>query len=144
MRIALVCPYSLSQPGGVQGQVLGLARSLVAMGHDALVLAPADGPVDTGDLTSKVVVLGRSLPVPANGSRAPVSLGPVAAGRAVRTIRRADVIFVVQNGAIVERGNHDELLKSGGLYSELYTLQFQTEDSPQGHELIHESIQQVG
>jgi ATP-binding cassette, subfamily B, bacterial len=45
------------------------------------------------------------------------------------TIRRADVIFVVQNGAIVERGNHDALLKSGGLYSELYTLQFQTEDS---------------
>jgi phosphatidylinositol alpha-mannosyltransferase len=94
VRIALVCPYSLSQPGGVQGQVLGLARSLVAMGHDALVLAPADGPVDTGDLTSKVVVLGRSLPVPANGSRAPVSLGPVAAGRAVRTIRRADVDVV--------------------------------------------------
>ncbi len=59
------------------------------------------------------------------------------------TIRRADVIFVVQNGAIVERGNHDELLRSGGLYSELYTLQFQTDDSPQTHDL-HESIQPVG
>ena len=40
------------------------------------------------------------------------------------TIRRADVIFVVQDGTIVERGDHETLLKSGGLYSELYELQF--------------------
>jgi peptide/nickel transport system ATP-binding protein len=44
------------------------------------------------------------------------------------TIRRADVIFVVKDGAIVERGKHDELMKSGGLYSELYALQFQIEE----------------
>lgn len=40
------------------------------------------------------------------------------------TIRRADAIFVVQNGAIVERGKHEELLSAGGLYSKLYSLQF--------------------
>ena len=28
MRVGLVCPYSLTLPGGVQGQVLGLARAL--------------------------------------------------------------------------------------------------------------------
>jgi subfamily B ATP-binding cassette protein MsbA len=39
------------------------------------------------------------------------------------TIQRADVIFVVQDGRIVERGTHEELLHSGGLYSELYELQ---------------------
>jgi ATP-binding cassette subfamily B protein len=44
------------------------------------------------------------------------------------TIRRADVIFVVQDGTIAESGKHDELLKSGGLYSELYELQFLTEE----------------
>jgi ATP-binding cassette subfamily B protein len=44
------------------------------------------------------------------------------------TIRRADVIFVVQDGAIVESGKHGELLKSRGLYSELYELQFLTEE----------------
>ena len=43
VRIGLVCPYSLTVPGGVQGQVLGLARSLRAMGHEARVLAPCDG-----------------------------------------------------------------------------------------------------
>ena len=40
------------------------------------------------------------------------------------TIRRADVIFVIQDGTVVERGDHEELLKAGGLYSELYELQF--------------------
>ena len=48
MRIALVCPYSLSVPGGVQGQVTGLAASLRGLGHDVDVLAPADGPVGPG------------------------------------------------------------------------------------------------
>ena len=40
------------------------------------------------------------------------------------TIRRADVIFVVKDGTIVERGKHEELLHAGGLYAKLYDLQF--------------------
>jgi ATP-binding cassette subfamily B protein len=40
------------------------------------------------------------------------------------TIRRADIIFVVQDGGIVQRGRHEELLRAGGLYAELYELQF--------------------
>jgi len=47
------------------------------------------------------------------------------------TIRRANVIFVLNDGAIVESGKHDELLKSGGLYSELYELQFRREEDPE-------------
>ncbi len=43
------------------------------------------------------------------------------------TIQRADAIFVVEGGTIRERGTHDELLRSGGLYSELYELQFRKE-----------------
>ena len=38
------------------------------------------------------------------------------------TIRKADVIFVIQDGRIVERGKHDELLENSGLYAELYGL----------------------
>jgi len=46
------------------------------------------------------------------------------------TIRRADVIFVLKDGAIVESGKHDDLVQSGGLYSELHEIQFhQDEDS---------------
>ena len=44
------------------------------------------------------------------------------------TVRRADCIFVIQDGAIAERGRHDELLHSGGLYSQLYELQFARPD----------------
>ena len=39
------------------------------------------------------------------------------------TIRRADQILVVEQGRIVERGNHDELYKLGGRYYDLYTRQ---------------------
>jgi len=39
------------------------------------------------------------------------------------TIQSADVIFVLKEGQIVQRGKHEELLKSGGLYAELYGLQ---------------------
>jgi len=47
------------------------------------------------------------------------------------TIRRADIIFVVQDGAIVESGTHDELVTLGGLYSQFYELQFQAEEGPE-------------
>ncbi|MBQ1284148.1 MAG: ATP-binding cassette domain-containing protein, partial [Clostridia bacterium] len=40
------------------------------------------------------------------------------------TIREADVILVMKNGNIIEQGNHDELLKNGGFYAELYNSQF--------------------
>lgn len=42
------------------------------------------------------------------------------------TIRNADQILVVADGRIVERGTHDELLLSDGLYSDLYRTQFMT------------------
>ena len=44
------------------------------------------------------------------------------------TIRRADTILVVNDGRIVEKGCHQELLKRGGLYARLYDLQFRHED----------------
>ena len=36
----------------------------------------------------------------------------------------ADLILVVEDGRIVERGQHDELLAAGGRYAELYRTQF--------------------
>jgi ATP-binding cassette subfamily B protein len=40
------------------------------------------------------------------------------------TIREADQILVIDDGVIVERGTHDDLLTAGGLYAELYRTQF--------------------
>ncbi|WP_284360532.1 ABC transporter ATP-binding protein [Candidatus Phycosocius spiralis] len=42
------------------------------------------------------------------------------------TVRRADLILVLNHGKIVERGNHECLMALGGLYKELAALQFQT------------------
>ena len=44
------------------------------------------------------------------------------------TIRNANIIFVVKDGAIVERGTHEELARSGGAYSQFYELQFPSEE----------------
>ncbi len=89
MRVALLCPYSLSRPGGVQGQVVGLAAALNSAGHDAVVLAPADDEIEVRGLEpGGLVRLGHSVALPANGSVAPVALGPGAAHRAVRAVRQ--------------------------------------------------------
>lgn len=40
------------------------------------------------------------------------------------TIQNADTILVVKDGAIIEQGNHQELLKQGGFYYSLYHSQF--------------------
>jgi phosphatidyl-myo-inositol alpha-mannosyltransferase len=68
MRVALLSPYSLSVPGGVQGQVLGLARALRAIGVDARVIGPTDGPPPEPGVTT----VGPSVGVATNGSVSPV------------------------------------------------------------------------
>jgi len=40
------------------------------------------------------------------------------------TVRKADAIFVLQDGGVVESGARDELLTRGGLYAYLYEIQF--------------------
>ena len=47
------------------------------------------------------------------------------------TIRHADVILVVKDGKIIERGSHEELLHKKGYYFSLYTKQFEKEASAQ-------------
>jgi len=46
------------------------------------------------------------------------------------TVREADLILVLDQGRIVERGTHTELVAAGGLYAELYRTQFAVADSP--------------
>ena len=92
LRIGLLCPYSLTTPGGVQGQVMGLARALRKMGHEVRVLGPCDGaPPDTF-----VTPIGESLPTVANGSIAPLAPDPSAALRTIRVLRdeQFDVLHI--------------------------------------------------
>ena len=41
------------------------------------------------------------------------------------TIRDADLILVMKEGDIIEQGNHEELMRKGGFYAELYNSQFE-------------------
>lgn len=100
LRVALVCPYSFSRPGGVQNHVLGLAGWLLAQGHDPRVLAP--GRPDPAALRAaglepwRFTSTGRGLPVPYNGSVARVSCGPLTVAVVHRWLRRIrpDVVHV--------------------------------------------------
>jgi len=82
LRIGMICPYSLTVPGGVQSQVLALARSLRSRGHEVRVLGPCDGPPPAPFVTP----LGNSLPTGINGSVAPVAPDISAALRTIRAL----------------------------------------------------------
>ena len=82
LRIGMVSPYSLTIPGGVQQQVLALARALREKGHEVRVLGPCDGPPPDPFVTP----LGNSLPTAVNGSVAPLAPDASAALRTIRAL----------------------------------------------------------
>lgn len=82
----MVSPYSLSRPGGVQGQVLGLAAELRRSGVDVRVVGPCDGaPPEPG-----VVSVGPSVNWDSNGSVAPIAAGKAVARRTIEALRSID------------------------------------------------------
>jgi ABC-type multidrug transport system fused ATPase/permease subunit len=100
-----------------QRQLLAIARAVLADPR-ILILDEATSSVDTRTETLiqdalKVLLKGRTSFVIAHR---------------LSTVRDADVVLVLEQGHIVERGAHDELLARGGLYTELYQRQFR--DTP--------------
>jgi phosphatidylinositol alpha-mannosyltransferase len=94
MRIGIVCPYSWDIPGGVQAHVRDLAEKLIELGHTVSVLAPGDD--DMPGLPRYVVVAGKAVPIPYNGSVARLQFGVVSAARVRRWLRDGafDVVHV--------------------------------------------------
>lgn len=90
MRIGLICPYSLTVPGGVQNQVMAMARSLLRRGHPVRVLAPCDGAPPAPFVTP----LGASVPNPTNGSVAPLAPDPPAQFRLLQALDYEDFDLV--------------------------------------------------
>jgi phosphatidyl-myo-inositol alpha-mannosyltransferase len=79
----MTCPYSMSRPGGVQGQVLGLARELRKLDVDVRIVAPCDGPPPDPSIIS----VGPTVEWESNGSIAPIAPGRAAARRTAEALR---------------------------------------------------------
>lgn len=88
VRVAIVCPYDLDVPGGVQDQVIRLQGWLTHLGHDSVVVAPG------GSDREGFIDVGGSLSVPVNRSRAPIALDPRVAARVRGAVDDADVIHI--------------------------------------------------
>lgn len=86
MKIAELCPYSLSVPGGVQGQVIALTRAMRRLGHEVEIIAPCDDLPSTESVRN----IGRSIRFPANGSRAPVGILPRSLIKTAAMVRDGD------------------------------------------------------
>ncbi|MEE1746944.1 ABC transporter ATP-binding protein [Streptomyces sp. NPDC006641] len=89
----------------------------------------------------RVVILDEATAHLDNTSEAAVqeALAEALAGRTavviahrLSTVRTADLILVVEDGRIVQRGTHDELLATGGRYEELYRTQFENPGAEHG------------
>lgn len=100
LRVAIVCPYSLSVPGGVQNHALGLTAWLVCQGHDAHLVAPGrlshQRAQQWGIDPSRIHATGPAIAMRWNGSTARVGAGPLAVLRLHWALRRIepDVVHV--------------------------------------------------
>jgi len=96
-----------------QKQLITIARAFLAE-PSVLILDEATSSVDT----RTEVLIQRAMSTLRAGRTSFVI------AHRLSTIRDADVILVMESGAIVEQGSHDDLMAAGGAYARLYSAQF--------------------
>ncbi|WP_078500720.1 ABC transporter ATP-binding protein [Wenjunlia vitaminophila] len=110
--------YRLS---GGERQRLTIARLLLAR-PQVVILDEATAHLDSTSEAAVQEALGEAL----------AGRTAVVIAHRLSTVRSADLILVIEDGRVVERGTHAELLASGARYQELYRTQFdQSADAPQ-------------
>jgi ATP-binding cassette subfamily B multidrug efflux pump len=113
-------------PGGAnlsegQRQLLALARALIHSPESILVLDEATSSIDT---ETEADIQEGLAHIMANRTT-------IIIAHRLSTVRDADRILVMQQGRIVEDGNHDELVSLGGIYAQLHERQFDDIDLAQ-------------
>ena len=96
---------------GGQRQRIAIARAIIRNAPILILDEPTSG-LDAGSEKLVFEALDRLLE----------NKTSIVIAHRLSTIRRADIIFVVKDGGIVEKGKHDDLLKLGGVYAELYHI----------------------
>lgn len=102
---------------GGQWQRVGLARALAARSSGASVLI-LDEPTANIDVRGEAELYDKFLELTSG-------LTTVLISHRFSTVRRAELICVLDEGRLIERGTHDELLDLGGQYAEMFRLQAQ-------------------
>ncbi len=111
--------YRLS---GGERQRLTIARLLLARPR-VVILDEATAALDSTSEAAVQAALGEAL----------AGRTAVVIAHRLSTIRAADLILVIEDGRVVERGTHAELLAAGGRYEELYRTQF---EDPTGSKVV--------
>ena len=133
LRAAQILPLIESLPDGLdtvvgdrgyrfsggEKQRIAIAR-LLLKAPDIVVLDEATAHLDS----ESEVAVQRALETALAGRTS------IVIAHRLSTVRDADEILVVDDGRIVERGTHDELLAADGVYAELYATQFEHQDPP--------------
>jgi len=126
-------------PGGTdlsggQWQRVALARAVCAvrLGADVVLL---DEPTAQLDVRGEAEIFQRIL-VATRGCTT------ILVSHRFSTVRHADRICVLENGAVIELGTHDELIALGGRYRTMFELQASrfVELDEHGEEMVHESL----
>ena len=127
-KAAHVHKFIMQQPGGYQmvlneetsnisqgqKQLLTIARAILA-DNRILILDEAPSSVDT----RTEIQIQKAMDALMEGRTSFVI------AHRLSTIRDADLILVMKDGDIIEQGNHEELMKKGGFYADLYNSQFE-------------------
>ncbi len=132
-------PMAKGYPGGVdlsggQWQRVALARAIAKVGSGADVVL-LDEPTAMLDVRGESEIFRRVLDATSEATTILVS-------HRFSTVRRAELICVVEHGRAIELGSHDELMALGGRYHTMYDLQASrfTELDEHGEAIVHESL----
>lgn len=101
------------------GQLIALARALYR-NPEILVLDEATSSMDSESEALVQEAIARTL----------AGRTAIVIAHRLSTIRSADEILVFHRGVVAERGAHDALLASGGIYARLHRLQFAEAEGP--------------
>ncbi len=99
---------------GGQRQRIGIARAIIR-NNPILILDEPTAALDTESESMVVNALDRLMK-----GRTTITIA-----HRLSTIRNSDKILVLKDGVVAEQGTHDELMKLGGVYAELYRVQFE-------------------
>lgn len=102
---------------GGQRQRVGIARAYLALlnGSRVLILDEATSSLDSE--------AEKAIQKMIDEIKKEMSISIIAIAHRLSTIQKSDMIFVVDNGKVIEQGNHEKLMEKNGLYSRLVELQ---------------------